>query len=115
MNTHISYETAKKLKEFLGVSAPEPIAELKWWRRPIKWTGKAELSEFTNCVEFFDAAPAYQLHDLLGKPFCDAFCVKTGESDWDGIGVYGLCHKLADQYLNGGLPAVEKALEEMMK
>lgn len=36
MTTHISYETAKRLKEFLGESVPEPIdkrGEDRWQQK----------------------------------------------------------------------------------
>ena len=35
MNTHISYECAKKLKNFLKERAPEPMEHEYWWKR--KW------------------------------------------------------------------------------
>ena len=116
--THISYEVSKRLKEFLGESAPEPIGE-EWYF----YLGCAV--ESPRIIPNKNAGkvgypPAYQLHDLLSKPFCEAM-LKEGirtqhisqteyeeiKEDWAGT--------LADVYFNGGLPAVEKALMEMME
>lgn len=116
MTTHITYETAERLKEFLGKDAPEPM-ELMWW------------DEFEN-ISFFqeiEKYPAYQLHDLLSKPFCEAMAnripeiivsdpmgtdekINLGKMSWEDVSfeIYAGNKK-------GGLTAVEEALEEMMK
>ena len=102
--THTSYKVSKRLKEFLGESAPEPMDKGVWIRGRTKpvfppyafVTGEA-------------LYPAYQLHDLLSKPFCEAL---------ENIGVRLFSHtivlRLSNMYYDGGLPAVEKALCEMM-
>ncbi len=112
MNTHISYETAKRLKEFLGDKAPEPM--VRGWYLP----KSHDITELR--APCFNQPPAYQLHDLLSKPFCEAVVkagkekqgidtelVETTLSDWPEV--------IARIYFDGGLPAVEKALIEMME
>ena len=108
--THITHKTAKALKEFLGKSAPEPM-KLKWYHPG----GTLSKYEPTN----FDGIPAYQLHDLLSKPFCEAFIkerfargLNCEAAAWE---LTGYLERMINWYYNGGLPAVEKALCEMME
>ena len=116
--THISYETAKKLKEFLGESAPEPMFN-KWWAKfragGLDGHILVEKDDDRNPGE----VPAYMLHDLLSNPFCEAMEKKhpharyfDGECEdlpWE----INLC--LNEAYYNGGFASVEKALCEMME
>ena len=109
MTTRISYETARKLKEFLGESAPEPMDDKYFIAHS---SGKIE-----NCngklftpIHGEQYFPRYSLHDLLSKPFCEAL---------ENIGVRLFSHtivlRLSNMYYDGGLPAVERSLMEMMK
>lgn len=119
MTTHISYETAKKLKEFLGVSAPFPMRREVW----IIVDGKPKVNWVTPLgAELYgeNKIPAYELHDILSKPLCEAF-VEAGKIkfcfDEDEITdfIADWSTDIAYAYWNGGLPAVEKALCEMME
>lgn len=110
--THITYKTAKMLKEFLGESAPEPMNG--------KCYGHDGKIFHTLAGYPHTLFPTYQLHDLLSKPFCEAM-IKAGKEK-QGISEDMATDVLADwsteigyAYFNGGLPAVEKALMEMME
>ena len=104
--THISYKTAKALKEFCP-DLPEPISE-EWYT----FSGTIVNNPFRG------KPPAYQLHDLLSKPFCKAFFEKMSrrmKSIHHEKEPWMLQSDLASEYYNGGLPAVEKALLELME
>lgn len=116
---HISYEVSKRLKEFLGESAPTPMVGFYW--RP-EDTDDIEIISFINFngEKTKDFYPAYQLHDLLSKPFTDAIFKKIGvvEMTDTDMGIeddYDVFLKISYSYYEGGLPAVERALMEMMK
>ena len=110
MKVHTSYEVSKRLKEFMGESAPEPMDK------------KCYEDKFGSivCAWYKSSSyPAYQLHDLLSKPFCEAF-VKVGAKRF-GFGedeitdfVADWSTEMAHAYWNGGLEAVEAALMKMM-
>ncbi len=105
--THTCYEVSKRLKEFLGDSAPEPMAvedEYPYYgingsRVPRKFSTESDY-------------PRYQLHDLLSKPFCEAM----GEKIDPGCSDSGddLAYRIYDEYREGGLPEVESCLMEMV-
>ena len=114
MTTHISYETAKRLKEFLGESAPEPIDKYN----EVRWCG--------NCGKDIGMGGAlgpcgdgtiiysYSLHDLLSKPFCEVMAKRLGT--WHmgpKVGFY-FGELLYNRYSNGDLHSVEAALIKMM-
>jgi len=108
--THTSYKVSKRLKEFLGESAPEPISQEHWCG------GCGQIQPFGACDGVSDSAPAYQLHDLLSKPFCFAMADKMEGENSEMINPYRDIHGvLSESYFVGGLPAVESALMEMMK
>jgi hypothetical protein len=92
--THITYATAKLLKEFLGISCPCPLDDNDWYGRDVE--GEAQY-------------PSFQLHDLLSKPFFEAMEAKLG------VKYNGELSMLGCRYFDGGLPAVESALVEMME
>lgn len=103
--THTSYEVSKRLKEFLGESAPKPMSQSYSYDKG----GHKTYPKYTR----------YQLHDLLSKPFCEAFRDKVFLSDsvrfkdlWTSREMGQI---LAMHYFDGGLPAVEKALMKMME
>lgn len=111
--THISYEVSKRLKEFLGEGAPEPM-------------GNEIYDIGTHQIEGADVSPnrthfpAYQLHDLLSKPFCEAFAGKNPKHElFEGTSKRDMpCHVsvvINERYFEGGLLAVERALMEMME
>ena len=115
--THISYKFAKALKEFLGVSAPEPMAKEYYYYAPI---AKDYVTYSPAEGPEDDEPAAYQLHDLLSKPFCEAF-VKVGKVKF-GFDEDEVTDFIADwsteigyAYWNGGLPAVETELMKMME
>jgi len=108
--THITYKVSKKLKEFLGDSAPETIEN--------KYIGPkgSVLGQITGRdVEQFKLVPTYTLEDLLSKPFCEAFA-KAEEDEWTTEArAYGIGVGLHVAYWHGGMKAVERCLCEMME
>ena len=94
--THISYKTAKALKDFLQESAPEPIDGIY-----------IKVGVCSNGPSY----PRYALHDLLSKPFCEAFEAKV---EWRWPASLPIYEKLCDEYYESGLPAVEAELMRMM-
>ena len=115
--THTSYEVSKRLKEFLGESAPEPVNCAAPWidKSGRHWFVKEEAEASGEEVAY-----VYQLHDLLSKPFTNAMFEKIGvvEMTDTDMGIeddYDVFLKISYSYYEGGLPAVEKALMEMMK
>lgn len=86
----VSTKTEQKLKEFLGVSMPNPL------------DGKSIM-----------------LHDLLSKPFCAEMrlACKWGDNSLLSAnrGIEVVHGVLSQAYLHGGLPAVESALIQMME
>lgn len=114
MQTHTSYTTSKKLKAFLGESAPKPIR--KEWHYGFGSNYEGFITEPKKYEDCF-LAPAYQLHDILSRPFCEAFLNAMEEKKhWCPVdGNDELSHELAYKYFFGGLPAVEAALCKMME
>ena len=114
MRTHTSYEVSNRLKEFMGEGAPEPMGR-GYYR---DCSSVTVLDGWTSGLEIEDP-PAYQLHDLLSRPFCEAF-VKVGAKkfgfDEDEITdfVADWSTEMAYAYWNGGLEAVEATLIRMM-
>lgn len=112
--THTSYKVSKMLKKFMGESAPEPIDGVKYC------SGCESLSNMITpngcvacCPDNSHTIPAYQLHDLLSKPFLDAFTDKWSPDDSDGMDAY--TSFIVEAYQDGGLPAVEAELMKMME
>ena len=105
--THISYEVSKRLKEFLGDSAPEPICKCVWICG--RTTPVYPPYAFVTGEALY---PAYQLHDLLSKPFCEAMAKALSKTPDFNTWVFG---NISEAYWYGGLPAVERTLTEMMK
>ena len=101
--TYTSYEFSKKLKAFLGERAPEPISNDYYHH---------ELGKSIAKKSSVHNIPAYQLHDLLSKPFCEAMDKKCERKPDFSIST---AEFILWEYYNGGLPAVEKALIEMME
>lgn len=114
MTTHISYKCARRLKEFCP-ELPEPMADNtghgRWWYE----------RDNPNLYVFKDdghiSYPAYQLHDILSKAFCEAFVKNLSDKEWP---VTKDCpeqiSKMAREvYYVGGLPAVEAELLKMME
>ena len=113
--TYTCYAVSKALKEFLGESAPKPIKD--YLGAIHLYDPECESDGILQGVSVGDDDyPAYQLHDLLAKPFCEAM----GKKDWDvrfyGAAILGveIRTKLSEKYYSGGLPAVEKELMRMM-
>lgn len=106
--THIPYETAKRIKAFLGDGAVEPMGHDKYQDEyENRDTGRREMY------------PMYELCDLLSRPFCEAMAKKHPHARYfDGKCEdfpWEICLCLNEANFNGGLPAVCKALEEMME
>ena len=114
--THTSYKVSKRLKEFLGDSAPEPM-EPGWW--VVTTDGGHTWPDIHTCHEKTDP-PAYQLHDLLSKPFTKAMAKKIcPKMDKDGFfdieDYWDIALIILREYQSGNISAVEAALMEMMK
>jgi hypothetical protein len=115
---HTCYEVSKRLKEFLGKDAPEPITPIWWDAHPPAVQrvigpavdGYADNSNWRDLMREHNMPPAYQLHDLLSKPFFEAMENRMGNKDQNGSLSMLACH-----YFDGGMEAVEKALCEMME
>lgn len=74
--THISYETAKRVKEFLEESAPEPV-DCKYYREYKDNEGQIYGPSLTlETDRLYKETPAYQLHDLLSRAFCEAMATR---------------------------------------
>ena len=111
--THIGYQTAKALKEFCP-ELPEPMDKHTscWYQTGDKTKLYARIT-FKN-----DPSPifAFQLHDLLSKPFCHAIMSKTKKYrlyDSDVVAAQ-MGSELFQAYYTGGLPAVEACLMKMI-
>lgn len=110
MTPYITYETAKKLSEFLGESAPKAIGG-KYWatingeqqRRNI-YMGHLGIASY----------PAYRLEDLLSRKFCVTFAIKIKDVLFSNPDIL-MEELVAKYYYSGGLPAVEAALIQMME
>ncbi len=117
----ITYKTAKKLKEFLGESYPEPIVKQFWI---YEYPNNAHDFPFVCDGKNFgkkEKYPAYSLEDLLSKPFCEAMSkvrhTKELPALWceeDTDGVFAVFYDIANAYHDGGMEAVEKCLCELM-
>lgn len=109
---HTSYKFSKALKEFLGEGAVEPIIPAYYYEDK-KGFGISATREYSG------SPAAYQLHDLLSKPFCHAMILKRPQSKELPGALYGwangLSSELRGHYFYGGMEAVEKALTEMME
>ena len=116
----LSYEVCKRLKEFLGEDAPEPIDSELWTHVPPK------ISSSDNCLKSMREhpylTPVYKLHDILSKPFCEALAKKCDiekvypkaftQCPWKEVLIRNI---LCSEYYDGGYPAVEKELMQMME
>ena len=100
--THITYETAKALKSFCP-ELPEPMDGMY-----------IKIGVSSNGESY----PRYALHDILSKPFCEAFADRLYRRNGPQFTTASAeCHfmNLAGEYWRGGLPAVEVELIKMME
>lgn len=98
-----SYKASKALNEFLGESAPEPIIPAYYYESK-KGFGISATREYSG------SPAAYQLHDLVRYPFCEAISIKVKNKIPGEIS-----KEIWKAYWLGGMEAVEKALTEMME
>lgn len=108
----ITYETAKKLKAFLGESAP--LTNRYWYVKTIN--NQIKLTEWACDLGEVLLAPAYSLEDLLSKPFCEAMekaYEKGGKNN--GFNPKDFAHEITNIYYNSGMEAVKRTLIEMME
>jgi hypothetical protein len=118
MTTHISYKTAKVLKEFLGNKAPKPLDGYYFWKNS-DTDIRTDLKNM--CHPKAKHYPFYGLHDLLSKPFCAAMAKKHPQSR--ALAKYGygedvpwdIANYIMEMYFNKGMASVEKVLVEMME
>jgi len=132
---HTCYEVSKRLKEFLGESAPEPMGKMYWnTDGPTRGMGAGQGTPicfgalgFKNGDKY--TYPAYCLHDLLSKPFCEAMAhndakiegpINYGEDEHSTCDPseshsYGVAIDIFNAYYGGGMEAVEKALLALME
>ena len=116
---YTTYEFSKRIKAFLGDKAPEPMkGEMGTiWIYDPECLDDGILQGVSLSAGDY---PAYQLHDLLSKPFCEAVAEITDKNDPDEkhrkkIGRVIIAQELFAEYYKGGLPAVEEALVQMLK
>ncbi len=113
MTTHISYKTAKALKAFMGESAPEPMCRSYYAKSHSNGWLIYDDGDYGTGSVF-----AYQLHDLLSRPFCEVFrekvLLKDSRKFNDVWTPRELGQILVMHYHDGGLPAVEAELMKMM-
>ena len=113
MNTHISYKTSKALKEFCP-ELPEPMDGSY---QGIHCVFTKFQHEKTDIIKRFRLVPAYQLHDLLSRPFCEALAstlYKRYGQEHVTASAEGHFQNLAMEWWSGGLPAVEACLMKMI-
>lgn len=116
----LSYETSKRLKEFLGESAPEPM-DNNWYEiyeEPLSTSVRMGYKQFASRDYTVAVCPAYTLEDLLSRPFCEAMSKRIGGTNHPVIldarpSVYQ--GELSFQYWKGGFPAVESELNLLME
>lgn len=105
MTTHISYKTAKRLKEFLGERMPKPMDSSESFDKEGRKTYPVNIT--------------LKLHDVLSKPFCEAMAKKVcpiiKDDGFDIEDYWDIALIILRDYQDGGLPAVGKALIEMME
>ena len=111
MQTHTSYNLSKALKEFCP-ELPEPTEE-----NPLAYYGK-DLMHYVPAEkgtemhrQMFNGF-AYRLEDLLSELFCEKM-IKAGVKD--EFGAHGIMRDLGEAYWQGGMPAVERELWDMME
>src|SRR3990167_7107423 len=84
-DTHVNYAPAKALKEVLGNTQPIPLegvfeqyGKTGKIREGFDWMGEGSKAHTRHY--------AYQLHDLLSRPFCEAMAKIgiDGSEDYDG-------------------------------
>lgn len=105
----LSYEVSKRIKEFLGEDAPASL-ESMWW---CDYDG-IRVAQGRNDKNM---TWAYGLEDLLSRPFCHAMFMKhmKPESFVFSFEWKTIAKDIAEAYINGGYPGVEKCLLELMK
>lgn len=101
---YLSCETSKKVKEFLGDSAPEPLSDA-WW------TTNGTLMKKT-CR---DDIPAYTLEDILSQPFCKAVANKLVFEGNVKKSILIMVENFALMYFCNGFPAVEAEIERLLQ
>ena len=114
--THISYEIARKLKEVLRKNAPKPMERMYF-----VYDDDSHQWEPRTILGISKFPPMYGVCDLVGQGFCKALAAKhphckalnkyapIEDLAWD------ISRMIQEEYYNNGLPAVEKALCEMME
>lgn len=115
---YITYKTAKVLKEFCP-ELPRPMDSM-YMREGVEWGVKGCPTVLRMGPEYLPyphSVPAYQLHDLLSKPFCEAMANERNKHNGHGFpATYkGIAKVIAFSFIEGQMPAVEKALLEMME
>ena len=116
MTTHISYETAKMLKKALGDKAPAPM-ERVYYEYDKEYGGITPKTKmgYSRCV------PMYGVCDLVGQGFCRALAKKHPHckalTKYEPIEdlAWDISRMIQELYYNNGIPAVERALMEMMR
>ena len=111
--THTTYSTSKAIKEFLGKEAPIPVYKEFWKKKKDTLPSRILLCS-GKCCDYVRKLPyAYQLHDLLSRPFCTAVAWRRSKKnhDWHADGISEI---LWSNFYEGGMEAVERKLIQMM-
>jgi len=97
-----SYMLSKRLKEFLGERAPEPI------EKSVGYNLKGDPYFYDSPKYYYHS---YELQDLLSKPFCRAFAFALGDVN---VAYGAVAEGILRHYYDGGFAAVEKTLLKIM-
>lgn len=104
MTAYLSHSTAKKLHIFLGDNAPKPLSQSESFDK----VGAKTYPKYMR----------YQLHDLLGKPFCYAMANKVCpiiiEDGFDIEDYWDIALKILCEYQSGGMQAVDTEVCKIM-
>jgi len=113
--THITYATAKALKEFCP-ELPEPMED-KYNYQYGKSGKLGDLDLMGEGSKALTKIYGYKLHDLLSREFCEKMALKIEPLVTKGVDGFLITHiatKIFGSYFNDGLPAVEAELMRMM-
>jgi len=102
---YINYKVCKKIKDTLGSDAPLPL-DFQFWA-----TDKILFTCAVTSLKSYDI-PAYQLHDILSKRFCEAIADLFESSALVNPTYIAIC--LLDAYQTEGFISLATELERII-
>ncbi|MGD9642815.1 MAG: hypothetical protein AB7V08_08755 [Elusimicrobiales bacterium] len=102
---YVNYKVCKKIKDILGSDAPLPL-DLKFFA-----TDKILFTCAVTSLKSYDI-PAYQLHDILSKKFCEALANLFESGVFCNSTYIAVC--LLDAYQTEGFNSLETELEHII-